>query len=107
MAATCARKSLQMASASARVHLSRRSSSAFNSDASKISGLGSCRPSSASRVAAQKRSLSFSWLPKQLAGAQVSLMPLHSATSSALFTSLLSLHSNAWGCLSEGFATPL
>ncbi|XP_028754387.1 uncharacterized protein LOC114713886 [Neltuma alba] len=107
MAATCSRKSLQLASASARAHLSRRSSSAFTSDASKLGGLGSCRASSASRVAAQRRSLSFSWLPKQLAGAQVSLMPLHSATSTALFTSLLSLHSNKWGCLSEGFATPL
>jgi hypothetical protein len=38
----------------------------------------------------------------QLAGAQVSLTPLHSATASALFTSLLSLHNNTWGCLSEG-----
>ncbi|XP_054808364.1 uncharacterized protein LOC129310528 isoform X2 [Prosopis cineraria] len=101
MAATCARKSLQIASASARTHLSRRSLSALTSDASKLSGFGSCRPACASRVAVQKRSLSFSWLPKQLAGAQVSLIPLHSATSSALFTSLLSLHSNKWGCLSE------
>ncbi|KAK7300015.1 hypothetical protein RJT34_10846 [Clitoria ternatea] len=31
-------------------------------------------------------------VPVQLAGAQVSLTPLHSATASALFTSLLSLH---------------
>jgi hypothetical protein len=38
----------------------------------------------------------------QLAGAQVSLTPLHSATASALFTSLLCLHNNTWGCLSEG-----
>jgi hypothetical protein len=41
-------------------------------------------------------------VPVQLAGAQVSLTPLHSATASALFTSLLSLHNNSWGCLSEG-----
>lgn len=40
-------------------------------------------------------------LPVELAGAQ-SLIPLHSATASALFTSLLSLHNNSWGCLSEG-----
>jgi len=41
-------------------------------------------------------------LPVQLAGAQLSLTPLHSATASALFTSLLSLHNTNWGCLSEG-----
>ncbi|CAN0892927.1 hypothetical protein LINGRAHAP2_LOCUS17861 [Linum grandiflorum] len=39
--------------------------------------------------------------PVELGGA-LSMMPLHSATSSALFTSLLSLHSQSWGCLSEG-----
>jgi len=38
----------------------------------------------------------------QLAGTQVSLTPLHSVTASALFTSLLSLHNNTWGVLSEG-----
>lgn len=35
-------------------------------------------------------------------GGAVTLMPLHSATASALFTSLLSLHNQSWGCLSEG-----
>lgn len=40
-------------------------------------------------------------LPVELGGAQ-SLIPLHSATASALFTSLLSLHNTSWGCLSEG-----
>jgi hypothetical protein len=44
----------------------------------------------------------FFRVPVQLAGSQVSLTPLHSATASALFTSLLSLHNNTWGCLSEG-----
>ncbi|KHN12103.1 Putative polygalacturonase non-catalytic subunit JP650 [Glycine soja] len=44
-------------------------------------------------------------LPVLLVGAQVSLTPLHSATASAMFTSLLSLHNTNWGCLSEG--TPL
>jgi len=38
----------------------------------------------------------------QLAGTQISLTPLHSVTASALFTSLLSLHNNTWGVLSEG-----
>ncbi|KAK9027686.1 hypothetical protein V6N11_067509 [Hibiscus sabdariffa] len=39
-------------------------------------------------------------LPVELGGA-VTLIPLHSATASALFTSLLSLHNQSWGCLSE------
>ncbi|CAN0892928.1 hypothetical protein LINGRAHAP2_LOCUS17861 [Linum grandiflorum] len=43
----------------------------------------------------------LSRFPVELGGA-LSMMPLHSATSSALFTSLLSLHSQSWGCLSEG-----
>lgn len=41
-------------------------------------------------------------LPVELTGMQQSLMPLHSVTASALFTSLLSLHNHNWGCLSEG-----
>lgn len=41
-------------------------------------------------------------IPEQLAGARMSLMPLHSITASALFTSLLSAHNIKWGCLSEG-----
>ncbi|XP_038885250.1 uncharacterized protein LOC120075707 isoform X1 [Benincasa hispida] len=48
----------------------------------------------------------FFRLPVELSSVQ-SLMPLHSVTASALFTSLLSLHNNSWGYLSEGFATPL
>ncbi|KAI4328250.1 hypothetical protein L6164_020621 [Bauhinia variegata] len=109
MAANCARKTLRIASATARTQLCRPtpSSAASASNATKFCGLASCRPTYAARFIAQKRSLSFSWLPEQLAGAQMSLMPLHSVNASALFTSLLSLHSNNWGCLSEGFATPL
>ncbi|KAI4314320.1 hypothetical protein L6164_027241 [Bauhinia variegata] len=107
MAANCARKTLQIASATARTQLCHPSSAASASNATKLNALTSCRPTSAARFSAPKRSLSFSWLPEQLAGAKVSLMPLHSVTASALFTSLLSLHSNNWGCLSEGFATPL
>ncbi|XP_061359644.1 protein NUCLEAR FUSION DEFECTIVE 6, mitochondrial [Gastrolobium bilobum] len=104
VAANSARKTLQIASSSTRTLLCARSSSASasTSHAAKLNGFAS-----SSRASPQKRSLSFSWLPVQLAGAQVSLTPLHSATASALFTSLLSLHNNKWGCLSEGFATPL
>ncbi|XP_074295983.1 uncharacterized protein LOC141623732 isoform X2 [Silene latifolia] len=44
-------------------------------------------------------------LPVELRCVQ-SLMPLHSATASALFTSLLSVPAQSWGSLSQGFATP-
>ncbi|KAL2347311.1 hypothetical protein Fmac_001311 [Flemingia macrophylla] len=96
VAANSARKTLQIAS-----FLSRRSSpvTVSSSHATKLNGFASSSP--------QKRALSFSRLPVQLVGAHVSLTPLHSATASALFTSLLSLHNANWGCLSEGFATPL
>ncbi|XP_019420426.1 PREDICTED: uncharacterized protein LOC109330628 [Lupinus angustifolius] len=99
--ANCVRKTLQAASSSTRTLFSRQSSPSA-SYASKFNSL----PSSP-KVSTQKRSLSFSWLPVQLASVQVSLTPLHSVTASALFTSLLSLHNSNWGCLSEGFATPL
>ncbi|XP_058776470.1 protein NUCLEAR FUSION DEFECTIVE 6, mitochondrial isoform X3 [Vicia villosa] len=103
VASNCVRKSLQIASSSAKTLLSRRSPlppsssnpNKFNASASSF------------QASPHKRSLSNSWFPVQLAGAQVSLTPLHSATASALFTSLLSLHNNNWGCLSEGFATTL
>ncbi|KAK2374530.1 hypothetical protein P8452_47125 [Trifolium repens] len=98
MATNCARKSFRLASSSAKTLFSRRSSSSSN--ANKFNA-------SAFQTSPHKHSLSYSWLPVQLAGAQVSLTPLHSATASALFTSLLSLHNNSWGCLSEGFATTL
>ncbi|KAK2374506.1 hypothetical protein P8452_47112 [Trifolium repens] len=102
MASNSARKSFQIASSSAKTLLSRRSPSlsSSSSNANKFNA-------SSFQNSPHKRSLSYSWVPVQLAGAQVSLTPLHSATASALFTSLLSLHNNNWGCLSEGFATPL
>ncbi|CAN1187490.1 hypothetical protein LINPERPRIM_LOCUS31884 [Linum perenne] len=81
-----------------------RGTSPFASKASKLSGLSPSKPSSASPLSF--RGPTFSRLPVELGGA-LSLMPLHNATSSALLTSLLSLHSQSWGCLSEGFATPL
>ncbi|KAL3036811.1 hypothetical protein AAZX31_01G030000, partial [Glycine max] len=92
--AVAARKTIQIASAATRTLLSRRSSCP-----TKLNGLAF------SYSSPQKRALSFSRLPVLLVGAQVSLTPLHSATASAMFTSLLSLHNTNWGCLSEG--TPL
>ncbi|CAN0924012.1 hypothetical protein LINGRAHAP2_LOCUS33904 [Linum grandiflorum] len=79
-----------------------RGTSPFASKASKFSGLSPSKPTSPLSF----RGPAFSRLPVELGGA-LSLMPLHNATSSALLTSLLSLHSQSWGCLSEGFATPL
>ncbi|MED6224019.1 hypothetical protein PIB30_079719 [Stylosanthes scabra] len=104
VAANCATKALQLSSSSsARTLFSRRSS-----PLPKLNGLPSS-PSSSSRTCTQNRSFSFSRVPEQLAGASqlMSLTPLHSATASALFTSLLTLHNSNSGSLSEGFATPL
>ncbi|CAK8537031.1 unnamed protein product [Lathyrus sativus] len=104
MASNCCRKSLQIASSSVKTLISRRSPlpSSSSSNPNKFNA-----SASSFQASPHKRSFSNSWLPVQLAGAQVSLTPLHSATASALFTSLLSLHNNKWGCLSEGFATTL
>ncbi|PRQ41155.1 hypothetical protein RchiOBHm_Chr4g0443851 [Rosa chinensis] len=101
MAANCARRTLQFSSASARTLFN---SSQFASKGLNLSELAGAKTTSTPRFATHK--LKFSRLPVELAAAQ-SLIPLHSATASALFTSLLSLHNTSWGCLSEGFATPL
>ncbi|XP_061992854.1 protein NUCLEAR FUSION DEFECTIVE 6, mitochondrial-like [Rosa rugosa] len=104
MAANCARRTLQFSSASAKALFNSSSSSPF-AKAFKLSELAGAKTTSTSRFFATQK-LKFSRLPVELAAAQ-SLIPLHSATASALFTSLLSLHNTSWGCLSEGFATPL
>ncbi|CAJ1931472.1 unnamed protein product [Sphenostylis stenocarpa] len=88
VAANSARKAIQLTSSVTRTVFSHRSLHPI-----KLSGF----PSSP-----HKHAFSFSRLPVQLVGAQLSLTPLHSATASALFTSLLSLHNTNWGCLSEG-----
>ncbi|KAF3431281.1 hypothetical protein FNV43_RR26011 [Rhamnella rubrinervis] len=100
MAANCARRTVLVSSASAKTLLScSQSPSPFAFRASKFSGLPASKPNSASsRLSVPK--LNFSRLPVELASLQ-SLMPLHSATASALSTSLLSLHNDKWGCLSE------
>ncbi|MED6219681.1 hypothetical protein PIB30_037993 [Stylosanthes scabra] len=104
VAANCARKALQLcssSSSSARTLFSRRSS--------PLPKLNALPSSSSSRTCTQNRSFSFSRVQEPLAGASqlLSLTPLHTATASALFTSLLTLHNSNWGSLSEGFATPL
>ncbi|XVE85063.1 hypothetical protein DITRI_Ditri17bG0062300 [Diplodiscus trichospermus] len=102
MAASCGRRTLQFSCASAKTILTHSPSS--RAAKNKLASLFSPKPTSASRFSLRK--LTSSRLPVELGGA-VTLMPLHSATASALFTSLLSLHNQSWGCLSEGFATPL
>ncbi|CAL2258283.1 unnamed protein product [Prunus armeniaca] len=99
MAANSTRRTLQFSSSSAKTLLCRTPSSPFAFKASNLIELTAVKPTSAPRLAAQK--LKLSRFPVELAGVQ-SLIPLHSATASALFTSLLSLHNNSWGCLSEG-----
>ncbi|XP_074309873.1 uncharacterized protein LOC141644281 isoform X3 [Silene latifolia] len=76
-------------------------SPSIGSKSSKLPGFTtSSNPNSTPNISPQ-RLFSSSRLPVELAGAQ-SLMPLHSATASALFTSLLSVHAQSWGSLSEG-----
>ncbi|XVF84971.1 hypothetical protein PTKIN_Ptkin17bG0081500 [Pterospermum kingtungense] len=102
MAAACGRRTLQSSYASLKTILTHSPSSRPANN--KLAALFSPKPASASRFSL--RNLTSSRLPVEL-GCAVTLMPLHSATASALFTSLLSLHNQSWGCLSEGFATPL
>ncbi|XP_022733938.1 uncharacterized protein LOC111287574 [Durio zibethinus] len=102
MAASCGRRTLQFYCASAKTILTHSTSSRAANN--KLAAVFSPKPMSASRLSL--RNLTSSRLPVELAAA-VTLIPLHSVTASALFTSLLSLHNQSWGCLSEGFATPL
>uniref|UniRef100_A0A2P2INA8 Uncharacterized protein MANES_13G030700 n=1 Tax=Rhizophora mucronata TaxID=61149 RepID=A0A2P2INA8_RHIMU len=116
MAANGVRRTLQFSSASAKSLFTRSSTKAtattarttkaspLASKSGNLSGFSPSQPIPLSRSSLQN--LTFSRLPVELGGA-LSLMPLHSVTASALFTSLLSLHNDNWGCLSEGFATPL
>ncbi|CAN1151232.1 hypothetical protein LINPERPRIM_LOCUS28260 [Linum perenne] len=101
MAANGARRAFQCSSSKtlfSGASSATRASSPFASKASSFAPGLSPKPSFASL---SFRRPTFSRMPVEL-GAALSLMPMHSATSSALFTSLLSLHSQSWGCLSEG-----
>ncbi|XP_050204620.1 protein NUCLEAR FUSION DEFECTIVE 6, mitochondrial [Mercurialis annua] len=91
MAANGARRTLQ-------IHLSLKT---LLSNSAPTKAAAFIKPSSSSRFSPHKLRL-----PLELGAAQ-SLLPMHSVTASALLTSLLSLHNHSWGCLSEGFATPL
>ncbi|MBA0880576.1 hypothetical protein Goshw_021254, partial [Gossypium schwendimanii] len=114
MAATCGRRTLGFSCSSAKTIFTHLPSSTPANN--KLPGLFSPNKISASRFSL--RNLTFSrfssifdvtaflfvikcsGLPVEMGGA-VTLIPLHSATASALFTSLLSLHNQSWGCLSE------
>ncbi|XP_047955698.1 protein NUCLEAR FUSION DEFECTIVE 6, mitochondrial-like [Salvia hispanica] len=100
--ASCARNLVQRSSNTAKTLLFRTQSS--HSGAPKLSGFASTLP----RPSPRPRPFfsSTSRLPVEL-GCGESLMPLHSATASALLNSMLSSKVGRWGYLSEGFATPL
>ncbi|XP_059670165.1 protein NUCLEAR FUSION DEFECTIVE 6, mitochondrial-like [Cornus florida] len=104
MASNSGRRLLQRSTETVRALLSR--SQRAQSTPFNLSGLAPTKPTPSSRLSGQNHSFFFSRLPVEL-GCAESLMPLHSATASALLTSMLSSKVGQWGTLSEGFATPL
>ncbi|KAK9675561.1 hypothetical protein RND81_11G015300 [Saponaria officinalis] len=78
-----------------------KSSSSVGGGTSKFPGFASSTKSNSSSQFSPQRLFSSSRLPVELRCVQ-SMMPLHSANASALFISLLSLHAQSWGTLSEG-----
>ncbi|KAL7094828.1 hypothetical protein ACP275_11G129100 [Erythranthe tilingii] len=99
MASYCARNLLRRSTSSAKTLLSRvQSQPSAASGPSKLNGFAATAP--------RRRPPFSSRLPVEL-GCGESLMPLHSATASALLNSMLSSKVGQWGSLSEGFATPL
>ncbi|KAL5723751.1 hypothetical protein ACHQM5_007108 [Ranunculus cassubicifolius] len=98
MAANYARKTFLSSPALAKSAFTFKSPSSIASNASKLGGFASIKPSSSSGF-----SRVFSRCPAEL-GAMQSLMPLHSVTASVLLTSMLSCKAGNWGWLSE--ATP-
>ncbi|KAL2539064.1 hypothetical protein Adt_00042 [Abeliophyllum distichum] len=105
MASNCAIKFVQRSTSSAKTFLNRiQSSPCVATGPSKLSGLTPTTP--ASRVSPRHHAFFSSRLPVELSCGE-SLMPLHSVTASALLKSMLSSKVGQWGCVSEGFATPL
>ncbi|XP_042026614.1 protein NUCLEAR FUSION DEFECTIVE 6, mitochondrial-like [Salvia splendens] len=99
--ASCARNLVQRSSNTAKTLLFRsQSSHSVPAGAPKLSGFASTSPRPRPFFSSTSR------LPVEL-GCGESLMPLHSATASALLKSMLSSKVGRWGYLSEGFATPL
>ncbi|KAL1824594.1 hypothetical protein DCAR_0312671 [Daucus carota subsp. sativus] len=68
---------------------------------------GFASPTPSFRPSCRLNPLFTSRIPVELSGGIESLMPFHSATASALLTSMLASKVGQWGTLSEGFATPL
>ncbi|XP_057769453.1 protein NUCLEAR FUSION DEFECTIVE 6, mitochondrial-like [Salvia miltiorrhiza] len=103
--ASCARNLVQRSSNTAKTLLFRsQSSHSVPAGAPKLSGIAATLPRPSPRL--RPFFSSTSRLPVEL-GCGESLMPLHSATASALLNSMLSSKVGRWGYLSEGFATPL
>ncbi|KAG9140710.1 hypothetical protein Leryth_006897 [Lithospermum erythrorhizon] len=101
MASTSARRILQKSTSAAKSFLSRTVSPPC-----AASSLGGAASSISPPRISPHRTFFLSRLPVEL-GCGESLIPLHSVTASALLNSLLSSNVGQWGCLSEGFATPL
>ncbi|CAA2956435.1 Hypothetical predicted protein [Olea europaea subsp. europaea] len=105
MASNCARKLVPRSPASAKTLLNRiQSSPSISAGPPKL--IGQASTTGVSRVSPRHRSFFSSRLPVELSCGE-SLMPLHSVTASVLLKSMLSSKVGQWGCLSEGFATPL
>ncbi|KAL6960614.1 hypothetical protein U1Q18_038379 [Sarracenia purpurea var. burkii] len=108
MASTSVRSLFQRSTASARAFLSRNGRT--QSAPSVASGGGLASPSnhvpSSPRLSLHRNPFFSTRIPVEL-GSGDSLIPLHSATASSLLKSMLSSKVGCWGCLSEGFATPL
>ncbi|RVW46470.1 hypothetical protein CK203_010963 [Vitis vinifera] len=105
MASSSARRFLQRSSSTTRAYLSRNqrppTSPSVVSAPSSLAGVASSQSTPAARFSRLKYPSCSSRLPVELAST-VSMMPLHSATASALLNSMLSSKVGSWGWLSEG-----
>ncbi|KAL1537143.1 protein NUCLEAR FUSION DEFECTIVE 6, mitochondrial-like [Salvia divinorum] len=105
--ASCGRNLVQRSSNAVKTLLFRsQSSHSVPAGAPKLSGFAATLPRPSPRPRPRPFFSTTSRLPVEL-GCGESLMPLHSATASALLNSMLSSKVGRWGYLSEGFATPL